>query len=281
MHEQRRWLLALLGAVAVTVLSMSRVQFAFAPIRTSSRVSLLLRRRRYALALRCKSDSTHAYGQEASKPEYIDDFGDAAIEQFYKETLLLEGGGGPPPPGRIRDEIASYFVWLGPGRKEREATDADHEIAYNTMKKQMGFVLWRTWGGPMGETSDDGKGWVWLSKVMTSVGACLQIYTSVPYGTRPLLVARGDNIDALFDNINWAVVQERLDHPFMGMLATQASACERETQIGSRDDVEDTLDLSRWKVSQLREELRNLGVDDSGSKTELAQRLLAARSKVE
>merc|ERR1712066_368142 len=50
---------------------------------------------------------------------------------------------------------------------------------------------------------DDGKGWVWLAADMSPGGLAVQLYTSVPYGKRPLLVAKRSEVDTMFAKVNW------------------------------------------------------------------------------
>merc|ERR1711862_724619 len=52
---------------------------------------------------------------------------------------------------------------------------------------------------------DDGKGWVWLGAEMSPGGLALELYKSVPFGKRAILVAKASNVDELFEKVNWEV----------------------------------------------------------------------------
>ena len=61
------------------------------------------------------------------------------------------------------------------------------------------------------KVEDDGKGWVWLAADMSPGGLAVALYTAVPYGKRPLLVAKQSDVDGMFDKVNWNVVLERFE----------------------------------------------------------------------
>merc|ERR1712127_758020 len=100
---------------------------------------------------------------------------DAMIEDFYQKTI--SGGGGLPPKGIIMDLVNKR----GPAVDETEKVD------------------------------NDGKGWVWLAADMSPGGLAVALYTAVPYGKRPLLVAKTSDVDGMFDKVNWNVVLERFE----------------------------------------------------------------------
>jgi len=139
---------------------------------------------------------------------FDDDFTDDKIEEFFQETI--SGNGGPPPPGPVEDIVTEYFTWDGRPRNGKYSAD-DRKVAFQTMKDQMRDQTWITYGGPRQETVDDKKGWVWLAAEMTVVGLCLQIYKSVPYGRRPLLVAKEKDVESMFEKVDWAKFEERLE----------------------------------------------------------------------
>merc|ERR1712094_149163 len=58
---------------------------------------------------------------------------------------------------------------------------------------------------------DDGKGWVWLAADMSPGGLAMQMYTSVPYGKRPVMVAKKGDIDGMLSKINWDIMDKRVD----------------------------------------------------------------------
>lgn len=149
------------------------------------------------------------------RPYYGDDFSDTAIQAFYDETM--SGSGGPPPPGPVRDIITAYFTFDAHlKRKNAAVKDEDHLKAYETLKEQMKLQTWITFGGTHLDQPSDGKGWVWLAAEMTVVGLCLQIYKSIPYGRRPLLVAKDDDVPSMFEKVNWDKVEERINRMELG-----------------------------------------------------------------
>merc|ERR1712118_226616 len=98
----------------------------------------------------------------------------------------------------------------------------DITVGMEGLKEQMklGKNVIKGGGGPgVDETQkvvDDGKGWVWLAADMSPGGLAVQLYTSVPYGKRPLLVAKRDDVDGMFAKVNWDVVLERFEPPMGG-----------------------------------------------------------------
>ena len=48
------------------------------------------------------------------------------------------------------------------------------------------------------QVEDDGKGWVWLAAEMSPGGLAVELFKSVPYGKRAILVAKQSNVDELF-----------------------------------------------------------------------------------
>lgn len=48
---------------------------------------------------------------------------------------------------------------------------------------------------------DDGKGWVWLAAEMSPGGLAVELFKSVPYGKRAILVAKQSNVDELFQKV--------------------------------------------------------------------------------
>merc|ERR1712190_21733 len=53
------------------------------------------------------------------------------------------------------------------------------------------------------KVEDDGKGWVLLAAEMSPGGLALELFKSVPYGKRALLVAKQSNVDEMFSKVNW------------------------------------------------------------------------------
>jgi len=141
---------------------------------------------------------------------FAEDFGEDKIKAFYEETIV--GKGGPPPAGPVQDIITKYFLWDGkPRRGDYKYNAQEHETGFKTMKDMMQQQTWITYGGHRQATPDDKSGWVWLAAEETVMGLCLQIYKSVPYGRRPLLIARADDSESIWDKVNWSVFEKRLE----------------------------------------------------------------------
>ena len=51
------------------------------------------------------------------------------------------------------------------------------------------------------QVEDDGKGWVWLAAEMSPGGLAVELFKSVPYGKRAILVAKQSNVDELFQKV--------------------------------------------------------------------------------
>lgn len=150
---------------------------------------------------------------------FAEDFSDEDIEKFYEETI--SGSGGPPPPGRVQDLVTQYFLWDGKSHDDGVFTAEDHQTAFETMKLQVEDQTWITYGGVKQQSGNDNREWVWLAADKTCVGLCLQIFKSIPYGRRPLLVAKHNKTDVMFEKVNWAKVEERLDKEIGTVVATE------------------------------------------------------------
>ncbi|CAL1128640.1 unnamed protein product [Cladocopium goreaui] len=145
------------------------------------------------------------------------DISDADIQNFYNS--LRTGAGGDPRKGTVLNELIVKFfygdftpqgfkrysgLWTGPpyGKK-------DIAVAVAKLKEQMANPMFVTKGGVgygVDETQkveDDGKGWVWLAAEMSSGGLVVELFKSVPYGKRAILVAKQSNVDELFQKVNW------------------------------------------------------------------------------
>ena len=55
------------------------------------------------------------------------------------------------------------------------------------------------------QVEDDGKGWVWLAAEMSPGGLAVELFKSVPYGKRTILVAKQSNVDELFQKVGMSV----------------------------------------------------------------------------
>mmetsp|Transcript_10399 Transcript_10399/g.19431 ORF Transcript_10399/g.19431 Transcript_10399/m.19431 type:complete len:222 (+) Transcript_10399:44-709(+) len=161
------------------------------------------------------------------------DISDADIQTFYQS--LLTGGGGDPPKGTVLSELVVKFfhgeftpqgfkrysgLWKGPppgniGKK-------DIAVGVQGLIAQMKNPMFVTKGGVgygVDETQkveDDGKGWVWLAAEMSPGGLALELFKSVPYGKRALLVAQQSNVDELFSKVNWDVALANIEKTFGG-----------------------------------------------------------------
>jgi len=156
------------------------------------------------------------------------DVSDADIQKFYEDTI--SGSGGDPPKGNVVSEFVVKFFhgeftpqgfkrysgnWKGPppgtiGKK-------DIEMGMKGLKEQFKNPMFVSKGGigyGVDETNkviDDGKGWVWLAAEMSPGGLALELFKSVPFGKRALLVAKQSNVDEMFAKVNWEVVTKRID----------------------------------------------------------------------
>merc|ERR1712174_170466 len=83
-------------------------------------------------------------------------------------------------------------------------------------------------GGPgVDETQkvvDDGKGWIWLAADMSPGGLAVELFKSVPYGKRALLVAKQSNVDEMFAKVNWDLMNKRIDTTLGGPQIKQRQA---------------------------------------------------------
>jgi len=107
-----------------------------------------------------------------------------------------------PPPGTI-------------GKK-------DIAIGMEKLKEQMKNPTFVSKGGVgygVDETKkvvDDGKGWVWIAAEMSPGGLALEMFKSVPFGKRALLVAKQNDVDSMFAKVNWDVATANIDKTFGG-----------------------------------------------------------------
>merc|ERR1712050_304759 len=156
------------------------------------------------------------------------DVSDADIQNFYAQ--LTTGSGGDPPKGGVVSELIVKFfhgeftpqgfkrysgLWKGPppgtiGKK-------DIKVGIEGLKAQMKSPMFVSKGGVgygVDETQkveDDGKGWVWLAAEMSPGGLAVELFKSIPFGKRALLVAKASNVDEMFDKVNWDIMDKRID----------------------------------------------------------------------
>ncbi|CAK0878454.1 unnamed protein product [Prorocentrum cordatum] len=129
------------------------------------------------------------------KKAKLADITDDDIQSFYEETISGVGGN---PIGIERDLITKFF---GDGD---HFGSGDHAAAFETLKEQM-----RNGEPIVGE--DDGKGWIWLVADNDRVESLsLELRKSTPVGLRPLVVAKQDDVDGMFDKLNWKVARRPL-----------------------------------------------------------------------
>jgi len=162
------------------------------------------------------------------------DVSDADIEAFYQETISGSGG-APPRKGLIEEMVVKFFLgdfiekpdgkvdfqraskYTGPAGM---VGPRDAAAALENLKAQMKLGKYITKGGPGNDEAakvlDDGKGWVWLAGDMTPGGLGLALYKAVPYGKRPLIVAKASDVDGMFDKVNWATALARIEKTMGG-----------------------------------------------------------------
>jgi len=162
------------------------------------------------------------------------DVSDADIEKFYQDTIS-GGGGAPPRKGLIEEFVVKFFMgdfiekpdgkvdfqraskYTGPAGK---VGPKDAAAALENLKAQMKLGKYIVKGGPGNDEAqkvlDDGKGWVWLAADMTPGGLGLALYRSVPYGKRPLLVAKSGDVDGMFAKANWDTALARIEKTMGG-----------------------------------------------------------------
>ena len=158
---------------------------------------------------------------------------DADIEAFYSQ--LRTGSGGFPPKGNVVSEMVVKFfhgeftqqgfkrysgLWKGPPPGTIGKNDI--KVGVESLIAQMRNPMFVTKGGigyGVDETQkveDDGKGWVWLAAEMSPGGLAVELFKSVPYGKRAILVAKQSNVDELFSSVNWEQATLNIDKTLGG-----------------------------------------------------------------
>jgi len=158
---------------------------------------------------------------------------DEMIEKLHADTMTGSGG-LPGHTSVVGALIIKHFVGtFEEGKGFTRATSykgpppgqpgkRDMAPAVESLKEQMKLGKFVSKGGvgPFTDEADkvvdDGKGWIWLAADMTPGGLFLELFTSVPYGKRPLIVAKRDNVDEVFDKINWDMMDSRFDSTMGG-----------------------------------------------------------------
>ena len=57
---------------------------------------------------------------------------------------------------------------------------------------------------------------MWLAAEMSPGGLALELFKSVPYGKRALLVVKQSNVDELFNAVNWDTALANVEKTFGG-----------------------------------------------------------------
>mmetsp|Transcript_7922 Transcript_7922/g.11013 ORF Transcript_7922/g.11013 Transcript_7922/m.11013 type:complete len:224 (+) Transcript_7922:96-767(+) len=206
-------LLSVVVLALVVYLGVQVLAFTFAPVSLPGSQPPLRKPNKIAL-------------QARGGGEY--DVSDADIANFYAETIT--GAGGDPPKGTIVAELIVKFfhgeftpqgfkrysgLWKGPppgtiGKK-------DIAIAMEGLKTQMKNPMFVTKGGVgygVDETMkvvDDNKGYTWIAAEMSPGGLAIELFQSVPYGKRALFCCKKGMEDEMFQKINWALMDKRID----------------------------------------------------------------------
>merc|ERR1712050_111488 len=98
----------------------------------------------------------------------------------------------------------------------------DIAVGVAKLKEQMANPTFVTKGGicygvdESQKIVNDNKGWVWLAADMSPGGLAVELFQSVPFGKRALLVAKQANVNELFDKVNWDVVLKNIDKTLGG-----------------------------------------------------------------
>ena len=209
-----------LTAVAVVVYSVGHLALSFMVMPNNPSVGPQ-QRTRGATALQARGGG-----------EY--DVSDADVEAFYKETI--SGSGGYPPKGTITAELIVKFyhgehtkqgfvrysgLWKGPppgtiGKKDIKTGYDSMRTFFEKLDEEPRpqFVSKGGIGYGVDETkkvTDDGKGYIWVAAEMSPGGLALETFRSVPFGKRALFCAKADNLDEMFDKINWDLMDKRID----------------------------------------------------------------------
>jgi len=177
------------------------------------------------------SDSIIAMQARGGEEDYS--VTDEMIEKFHAETMTGSGG-LPSHTSVIGSLIIKHFVGdFVEGKGFTRATKykgpppgqpgkRDMEPGVQSLIEQMKLAKFVSKGGvgPFTDEADkvvdDGKGWVWLAADMTPGGLFLELFTSVPYGKRPLIVAKKGEIDEVFAKVDWNMMDKRFDSTMGG-----------------------------------------------------------------
>merc|ERR1712187_983698 len=111
---------------------------------------------------------------------------------------------------------------MGTGPTQGTIGKKDIAVGGAGLKEQMKNPMFVTKGGvgygvdESQKVADDGKGWVWLAAEMSPGGLAVELFQSVPYGKRALIVAKQSNVDDLFNKVNWDVALANVEKTLGG-----------------------------------------------------------------
>merc|ERR1711928_259504 len=86
-----------------------------------------------------------------------------------------------------------------------------HQMTSSSPRVAFGFGVDET-----KKVLDDGKGYIWLAAEMSPGGLALETFKSTPFGKRALFCAKADNVEEMFDKINWDIMDKRIATTFAG-----------------------------------------------------------------
>merc|ERR1712129_547969 len=81
------------------------------------------------------------------------------------------------------------------------------------------------------KVEDDGKGYIWLAAEMSPGGLALETFRSTPYGKRALFCAKADNVQELFDKVNWDIMNKRIDTTLGGPQISSGEARTKSVRL--------------------------------------------------
>jgi len=158
---------------------------------------------------------------------------DEMIEKLHADTMTGSGG-LPGHTSVIGSLIIKHFVgtfeegkgftratkYKGPPPGQPGKRDMAPAVESLIEQMKLGKFVSKGGVGPFTDEADkvvdDGKGWIWLAADMTPGGLFLELFTSVPYGKRPLIVAKRDNVDEVFEKIDWNMMDKRFESTMGG-----------------------------------------------------------------
>merc|ERR1712146_159853 len=64
----------------------------------------------------------------------------------------------------------------------------------------------------------------WLAAEMSPGGLAVELFTSVPYGKRAILVAKASNVDEMFSKVNWDQATATSRRPWVARMSSSAES---------------------------------------------------------